>query len=123
MSDNQKYASLTQFLRKHKTIPEKPFTHTSIPGPGVFPGSYCIPDDKLDIFYDLYNKHVFKNNLKAHLTERHKDLVRYLLILILDTNQMIRPVDIVMNLLTILLRFIAKNIKDLIGTLLMMIIL
>ena len=63
MSENQKYASLTQFLRKHKTIPENPFTHTSIPGPGVFPGSYCIPDNKLDIFYELYNKHVFKNNL------------------------------------------------------------
>ena len=74
MSENQKYASLTQFLRKHKTIPDNPFTHTSIPGPGVFPGSYCIPDDKLDIFYELYNKHVFKNNLKAHLTERHKDV-------------------------------------------------
>ena len=52
MSENQKYASLTQFLRKHKTISDKPFTHTSIPGPGGFPGSYCIPDNKLDIFYE-----------------------------------------------------------------------
>ena len=73
MSKNQQYASLTHFLRKHKTIPEKPFTHTSIPGDGVYPGSYCINDEELDTFYNLYNKHVFKNNLKAHLTERHKE--------------------------------------------------
>ena len=74
MSKTQKYSSFTQFLRKHKTIPEKPFTHTSIPGPNVYPGSYCINDDELDEFYKLYNKHVFENKQPAHLTERHKDV-------------------------------------------------
>ena len=74
MLKTQKYNSFTQFLRKHKTIPEKPFTHTSIPGPNVFPGSYCINDDELDTFYSLYNKHVFELKQPAHLTERHKDV-------------------------------------------------
>ena len=63
MSKTQKYSSFTQFLRKHKTIPEKPFTHTSIPGPNVYPGSYCINDDELDEFYKLYNKQFLKTNI------------------------------------------------------------
>ena len=74
MSQIQKYSSFTQFLRKHKTIPEKSFTHTSIPGPNVFAGSYCINDDELDEFYRLYNKHVFELKQPAHLTERHKEV-------------------------------------------------
>ena len=74
MSKTQKYSSFSHFLRKHKTIPEKTFTHTSIPGPNVYPGSYCINDDELEEFYRLYNKHVFELNLKAHLTERHKEV-------------------------------------------------
>ena len=74
MSKTQKYNSFTQFLRKHKTIPEKTFTHTSIPGPNVFPGSYCINDEDLDTFYSFYNKHVFELKQPAHLTERHKDV-------------------------------------------------
>ena len=48
MSAQEKYTGLKDFLRKHKTIPEKTFTHTSIPGPNVYPGSYCINDDELD---------------------------------------------------------------------------
>ena len=79
MSKNQnqdEYKSLQQFLRKHKTIPEKPFTHTALgKPPDSYPGSYCIPDEKLELFYNLYNKHVYKNGLKAHLTERHKEAI------------------------------------------------
>ena len=66
--------SFTQFLRKHKTIPENKFTHTSIPGPNIYPGSYCINDDDLEEFYRLYNKHIFQDKKQAHLTERHKDV-------------------------------------------------
>ena len=78
MSKNNYYNNaLIKFLRKHKTIPEKEFTHTSIPGESngqtVFAGKYCIKDEDLDTFYKIYNNHVFKLGLPAHLTEKHKD--------------------------------------------------
>ena len=67
------YTSLNHFLRCNKTI-QKDFTHTSIPGKNVYPGSYCIKEEDRDIFYKLYNEHIFKNNNQAHLTEKHKDV-------------------------------------------------
>ena len=61
MSANKKYTDLKDFLRKHKTIPDKEFTHTSLGNiPHSYPGSYCIEDDELNLFYNLYNKHVFE---------------------------------------------------------------
>jgi len=75
MPNQKKYHSLKDFLRKHKTIPEKNFTHTALgQPPNSFPGSYCIDDDELSLFHNLYNKDVFEGEDVAHLTERHKDL-------------------------------------------------
>ena len=74
IESNKKYFDLIDFLRKHKTIPEKSFTHTALGSPpDSYPGSYCIEDEELEIFHNLYHKHVFDEGKKAHLTERHKD--------------------------------------------------
>jgi hypothetical protein len=45
MSVQKKYTDLKEFLRCHKTIPEKPFTHTALgQPPHSYPGSYSIDD-------------------------------------------------------------------------------
>ena len=71
----KKYFNLKQFLQRHKTIPEKTFTHTSLgEPPKSYPGSYCIePTDEED-FYDYYTNYVFSKGGEAHLTERHKEV-------------------------------------------------
>jgi P4 family phage/plasmid primase-like protien len=80
MSANEKYIDLKDFLRKHKTIPEKTFTHTSLGNvPHSYPGSYCIDDNELNLFYNLYKKHTFEDGKDAHLTERHKDCSQILI--------------------------------------------
>ena len=75
MSEQKKYSDLKEFLQKHKTIPEKPFTHTALgQPPHSYPGSYCIDDEELSLFYNLYNKYVFEKSNVVHLTERHKEV-------------------------------------------------
>ena len=74
MSSGKKYYDLKDFLKKHKTIPEKKFTHTALgQPPDSYPGSYCIEDDELSLFHNLYNKFVFEEGNPVHLTEAHKD--------------------------------------------------
>ncbi len=81
------YSDLKDFLRKNKTIPEKEFTHTSLGNvPHSYPGSYCIDDSELNLFYNLYKKHVFDENKAAHLTEKHKDCSQILIDLDLRHN-------------------------------------
>jgi P4 family phage/plasmid primase-like protien len=65
------------FLNQHKLEKGsgKRYTHTRIPSqknvfPIVYPGSYSIPNSKMDEFYNLYHKKVFINGMKEHLTER-----------------------------------------------------
>ena len=63
MPEEKKYIDLQDFLRKHKTIPEKKFTHTALGHPpDSYPGSYCIEDEDLTLFHNLYNKFVFENS-------------------------------------------------------------
>ena len=70
----KKYLDLKDFLRKNKTLPENNFTHTALGSPpNSYPGSYCINDKDMNLFYNLYNKYVFEENNSVHLTERHKD--------------------------------------------------
>lgn len=77
------YRDLNDFLRKHKASKDDIITHTRIGNIGsvsekegkiksVFPGKYSIPDDKLDIFYKLYNRHVFINKNHEYLTEKQR---------------------------------------------------
>ena len=68
----QNYKDLNDFLIKHKRKGEQEFTHTRIGDTerGVYPGSYCIPDEELDVFWKLYYKAVFINKKPEYLTER-----------------------------------------------------
>lgn len=69
-----KKISLKYYLQKHKTIPEKTFTHTALGEPPLsYPGSYCIEDDQFDAFFQVYSDTVFKHSIPAYLTERHKE--------------------------------------------------
>ena len=74
MSDvqNQNYLGLNDFLIKHKKKDGQDYTHTRIGNMdlGIYAGSYCIPDEELEMFWKLYYKDVFVNKKKEYLTER-----------------------------------------------------
>ena len=68
---------LEEFLHQYKTIKGdgKRFTHTRIGSKKdapqtIYPGSYAIPKDKMNDFYELYHKKVFIDGEKEYLTER-----------------------------------------------------
>ena len=71
--------TLKQFLIAHKLPkgnPEKrDVTHTRIGDKSlnIYGGSYNIPDDKLDEFYDLYHQHVVVKGNKEYLTEAQRN--------------------------------------------------
>lgn len=69
--ENNNYRNLNEFLKFHKTDNKNEITHTSIGSKeeNIFPGKYCILDEKMNIFYKLYHKHVFIDNKPAYLTE------------------------------------------------------
>ena len=71
--------ALEKFLYQYKVKKGdgKRFTHTRIGGkkedghyPAIYPGSYAIPKDKMNEFYEIYHKKVFIDNKKEYLTER-----------------------------------------------------
>ena len=72
MTDVQNYTGLNNFLIKHKKKDGQEYTHTRIGNVdlGIYAGSYCIPDDELSTFWELYYKDVFINKKKEYLTER-----------------------------------------------------
>ena len=85
MSD--KYTDLEDFLIRHKTIPEKEWTHTALGlPPDSYPGSYYIDDKELTLFHNLYNIHAFGENKAIHLTEKHKEFSPVLIDLDLRHN-------------------------------------
>ena len=69
--------ALEQFLHQYKIKKGdgKRYTHTRIGSkknevPTIYPGSYSIPKDKMNKFYELYNEKVFVDEKKEYLTER-----------------------------------------------------
>ena len=68
---DREYRNLNDFLKLHKTTEKQGVTHTRIGDVerGVFPGKYIIPHDKQQIFYKLYNRHVFVDHNPEYLTE------------------------------------------------------
>ena len=58
---------LQQFLSKHRTERGKKYNFTSYSKPL---GSYHVPDEKLDDFYDLYVDLVTRHNVMPYLTEK-----------------------------------------------------
>ena len=63
--------SLKPFLNKYYVTGKEIITHTRIGNKelNVSGGKYNIPDNKINEFYKLYNKHVFKNKKFEFLTE------------------------------------------------------
>lgn len=68
------YRDLNDFLCNHITKDKTNITHTRIPGNEgdavIYPGKYCIPEDKYDLFLKLYHRDVFINKKKEYLTEK-----------------------------------------------------
>ena len=52
------YKDLNDFLIKHKKKRDQEYTHTRIGDTdlGIYPGSYCIPDEELDVFWNYIIK-------------------------------------------------------------------
>ena len=63
--------TLEGFLSLYKSTKENGFTHTKIGHPklGIYGGAYNIPDEKMELFYNLYMKDVMVKNKQSYLTE------------------------------------------------------
>jgi P4 family phage/plasmid primase-like protien len=77
--------SLDDFLKTYRLSQQDKIntkiTHTALPNPGVKSGgSYNIPVDKMEAFYQVYYNDVFMNNKVYHLTEAHHQEVSPILI-------------------------------------------
>lgn len=73
MTSSSHFKDLNEFLAKHSAKNEKDkSTHTRIPDKnlGIYPGSYSIPKEELDIFYKLYYDHIFVSKKLEYLTEK-----------------------------------------------------
>jgi len=71
------FENLNNFLAKHsaKNVNNNSslnISHTRIPDKelNIYAGSYIIPSEELDTFYNLYYEHVFENKHKEYLTEK-----------------------------------------------------
>ena len=68
---------LDQFLKKF-IVSEKgaPVNYTKIGNKelNVYGNKYFIPEDKINDFYKIYKKHVFKNKKQAYLAEKQLDI-------------------------------------------------
>jgi hypothetical protein len=67
--------TLDAFLKKHAYNKDDPthneITHTRIGDKKqIFGGSYSIPQDQMQQFYELYSKHVFEQRRPEYLTEK-----------------------------------------------------
>jgi P4 family phage/plasmid primase-like protien len=71
---SSQYKDLSEFLAKHSAknnsgvVP----THTRIPNKdlNIYGGSYVIPKEELNAFYELYYDHIFVKKKKEYLTEK-----------------------------------------------------
>ena len=81
MSTPSQFKDLNEFLAKHSaknvstnnsTSLSITHTHTRIPDKelNIYPGSYIIPNEELDTFYNLYYNHIFERKFKEYLTEK-----------------------------------------------------
>ncbi len=60
--------SFFEFLEPFRVFKGARFTHSGIE---IFKGKYCIPENKYDIFWKLYHKHVFQLKKPCDLIEKH----------------------------------------------------
>ena len=54
------YQKLSSFLEKNRKGEKQTYTHTIYSDTSNIKGSYTIPTDKLDEFYGLVHKSIFK---------------------------------------------------------------
>lgn len=66
LDEYHRMTDLKDFLKQHRVDKGATFTHTCMGGSG----SYFIPDDDLNTFYDLYVEHIENNQGALHLTEK-----------------------------------------------------
>ena len=85
--EKDKLPSLEDFLKAHRVSYQERerfntrITHTALPNPGVRSGgSYHIPVDKMEAFYQVYYTDVIVNGQIYHLTEAHHQEVSPILI-------------------------------------------
>jgi hypothetical protein len=83
--ENEKIPSLEDFLKANRVSQQDKLhtkiTHTALSNPGIrTSGSYHIPNDKMEAFYQVYYNDVFINNEIYHLTEAHHQEVSPILI-------------------------------------------
>ena len=81
--ENDKLPSLEDFLKANRVYDRTntKITHTALPNPGIRPGgSYHIPVDKMEAFYQVYYNDVFVKDQTYHLTEAHHQEVSPILI-------------------------------------------
>lgn len=67
---------LQGLLRRYASKDNTNITHTRIGNQemNVFGGKYSIPEDKMDEFWKIYNKHVFTNKQLEFLTEKQREV-------------------------------------------------
>jgi P4 family phage/plasmid primase-like protien len=79
MSTTSQFKDLNEFLAKHsaKNVSinnglTHTHTHTRMPDKelNIYPGSYIIPKEELNVFYSLYYNHIFEKKFKEYLTEK-----------------------------------------------------
>lgn len=63
---------IEKFLKNYPCSKGETHTHTKIGNRelGVYGGSYLIPQDKIDSFYDIYKKVCVKNKIECYFTEK-----------------------------------------------------
>ena len=79
MSTTSHFKDLNEFLAKHSaknitnnTGANLSISHTRIPDKelNIYAGSYIIPKEELETFYNLYYSHIFEKKFKEYLTEK-----------------------------------------------------
>ena len=79
METSSQFKDLNEFLAKHSAKNTSnnsgsvlSISHTRIPDKdlNIYAGSYIIPKEERDIFYNLYYNHIFEKKLKEYLTEK-----------------------------------------------------
>jgi len=79
MSSSSHFKDLNEFLAKHSaknitnnTSSTLTISHTRIPDKelNIYAGSYIIPKEEKDVFYNLYYNHIFEKKFKEYLTEK-----------------------------------------------------
>ena len=73
--NNMIYGKLAKFLINYPKTGNGKHTHT-IYGGGDNAGSYTIPNEKVDEFYKLVSKSLFRNNDKISIVEKLQPICR-----------------------------------------------